>query len=621
MIRVFALCLLFVSCKQPKSGLLQNGGRADSIVNQIGNRVNKYLIMENMDSLGYFLDSIKPTIQNYNDERVTLSWILQKAQQVKIQGKNDSLRYYMKLASNVANSGKIKGTHLLNFYSIYGNLLIGQNLRDSALSIGITAYHLSIKLDSFRYAETCQDLAQMYANLDDLPNCRKYLFEAWKNRAKDPDQIPFIAGTMAAYYDATEQVDSALYFLKEFDKDTALINRSELHAWGYENAAYFFTKKGDFGKALENVLKAKTIYDQSQNKDISILFSIAEVYGSLHQYDSSLAYLDSARLLALKKQIYPLVKESWKEKGKQYFIRNLFRQAYTALDSAYASYEIEMDSSLRKHGRELETQYSVREKDKEIKSLAVTNAASLKIRRQQKIIILSLIISAILASFIGILLWKRSQIQTKVREADLRQQLLRAQMEPHFLFNMLSVLQALIRSNDTEKSVLLLNKFSRLLRSILENARKKFVPLSEEISVLESYLTLQTMLLENKFEYIIEVDGALQQDAVLVPPMLLQPFAENAIQHGFQGIQYKGVLVIQIKRGFGSLICIIDDNGRGIHQPSVKDGRAHASDITRERLLILSKQIRSRAKLRIIDKITLNEGQGVRVEIEIPFVK
>lgn len=618
--RVFALALILVACNNSVKDFRYASISKDSMLALLASRANDYQIRDELDSLGYFLDSIEPAVTRNYDESVKLLWAINKLQQVRRQEMVDSQNYFLQLTSRLAKSPVITKRQLVNFYVIYANELKSKNLTDSVIKIENEARSLSVQIDSFRYAEICTDLARLYMQVSDPANGRKYMFEAWRCRAKEPEQTPYIADVIATYYDETGQIDSALQFASLFEKDSSLLWNTELREWGYECKAYFLKQKGKYNEGVNYLIRAKELNDKLHKNNGTLFFDLSDLYLQSSKFGDAHRYVDSALVAARKKFNLPLVKEAWKAKGALFERQGNFKDAYKALDSAYVSYKTEMDSSLRNFARELETKYAVREKDAAIKSLATANLANEKVRRLQQITIIALIVAAILATVIGVLLWKRRQVQMRVREVDLRTQVLRAQMEPHFLFNMLSVLQARIRSNDKERSDIMLTKFSRLLRSILENARKRFVLLADEVSVLESYLALQAMVKEDKFDYTIEVDPDLQRDRILIPPMILQPFAENAIQHGFHNLDHKGKLVISVDKGNGSIVCTIDDNGRGMQPATNGDGRYHASEITSERLVILSKQTHSRTKLNMIDKASVNEGQGVRVEIELPVM-
>jgi LytS/YehU family sensor histidine kinase len=208
------------------------------------------------------------------------------------------------------------------------------------------------------------------------------------------------------------------------------------------------------------------------------------------------------------------------------------------------------------------------------------------------------------------------------REESLRQQLLRSRMDSHFLSNTLMGLQRFIRLGDSEGAGKFIQQLGRLIRLSLENAGQPFVPLKNELEALENYLLLQQTLFCNQFDYLIEVEGVDDPEEILIPPMLLQPFTENAILHGFAGQKEKGLLNIRIQKNHEALYCIIEDNGRGFlrYAETNKDHRQSLSTaINQERLQILSRQTRTAARLTIIDKKATSGETGVRVELIVPY--
>jgi len=180
----------------------------------------------------------------------------------------------------------------------------------------------------------------------------------------------------------------------------------------------------------------------------------------------------------------------------------------------------------------------------------------------------------------------------------------------------------LIRKNNSEGAIQFLQQLAKLIRLSLENARESFVPLKSELAALESYLSLQKTLFENQFDYSIQIEGVKNEEGVLIPPMLIQPFTENAILHGLAGEKEKGEINIRISRNKNSLRCIIEDNGRGFQEAEKnKFSRSLSTVINQERLVILGKQTRSKADLKIINKQESKNGRGVRVELLIPFME
>jgi LytS/YehU family sensor histidine kinase len=182
-----------------------------------------------------------------------------------------------------------------------------------------------------------------------------------------------------------------------------------------------------------------------------------------------------------------------------------------------------------------------------------------------------------------------------------------------------SEVQEIIRKGDTDGAIRFVQELTRFFRLSLENARQPFVQLKNELEALEGYLQLQQTI-SQQFDYQIEVEGVACQKDVLIPPMLLQPFTENAILHGFRDQKEKGLINICIKKTNRTLHCIIEDNGRGFQGSEIQGHpkRPLSTVINQERLAILSRQTKTVAKLTIVDKKAEGE-RGVRVELIIPY--
>ena len=179
----------------------------------------------------------------------------------------------------------------------------------------------------------------------------------------------------------------------------------------------------------------------------------------------------------------------------------------------------------------------------------------------------------------------------------------------------------MIRKGNTDEANQFVQRLARLFRLSLENARQPFVPLKNELEALVCYLQLQQTLFDHQFDYGIEVEGVSDQATILIPPMLLQPFTENAILHGFTDQKEKGRINICIIKTHNALHCIIEDNGRGFQGAEINDhhNRPLSTIINQERLAILSRQTKTAAKLTIVDKKAIVGEPGVRVDLILPY--
>ena len=214
---------------------------------------------------------------------------------------------------------------------------------------------------------------------------------------------------------------------------------------------------------------------------------------------------------------------------------------------------------------------------------------------------------------------KNTLLKSENQRLNIEQKLLQAQLNPHFIFNAIANLQSLIASGHGEESICYLNSFSGLLRRVLEQNRMDFIELGEELNSLNDYIQLQQMRYVGVFNYKVIVDEDLSPEHILIPPMLIQPFVENAIEHGFRYINYKGVLTISFNRKNEMLVIKVDDNGSGIkNDVNNKNKQSLAHVILKERLTLLFTSSGQAADFTVKDKM---EGKGVIAEIIIPIIE
>jgi len=166
-----------------------------------------------------------------------------------------------------------------------------------------------------------------------------------------------------------------------------------------------------------------------------------------------------------------------------------------------------------------------------------------KNNRVQKWIIGTLIVIALLLLFTAYN-QRRNVIRQKHANNQLALKSLRTQMNPHFIFNALNSVNSFIANNDERAANKYLSEFSQLMRSVLENSEEDFIPLSKEIELLQLYVKLEHFRFKDKFDYTITVDERINVEDFVIPPMLLQPYVENAVWHGLRYKEEKGKLEI-----------------------------------------------------------------------------
>lgn len=198
------------------------------------------------------------------------------------------------------------------------------------------------------------------------------------------------------------------------------------------------------------------------------------------------------------------------------------------------------------------------------------------------------------------------------RLAEVEMKALKAQMNPHFIFNSLNSINRYIVKSEPEKASLYLTKFSKLIRLILDNSNHKIISLENELNALKLYIELEALRFNEKFSYSIQLNNQLNPMSVGVPPMIIQPFVENAIWHGLLHKEESGKLEIQVERYGSGLRCVITDNGVGrkkakeLNSKSVNKEKSYGMKITNDRLSMLNGD----SQISTVEIVDLEDDQG-----------
>ena len=223
-------------------------------------------------------------------------------------------------------------------------------------------------------------------------------------------------------------------------------------------------------------------------------------------------------------------------------------------------------------------------------------------------------------------IWKieNQRMLTNVKIAEYELKALRSQMNPHFMFNAINSIQNFVLKNDSTSAQKYLTKFARLIRSVLENSKHEFVLLTKEIETLELYIQLEALRSSFSFDYEIIIDESLDSGHFHIPPMIIQPYVENAILHGLVPLTDKrGKLTLNFSHHHQTLNCIIDDNGIGrkkaMELKHKKDlGKISLGmEISEDRIELLNIQTNLFTIVNVIDKQENGVSVGTRIEISI----
>lgn len=360
-----------------------------------------------------------------------------------------------------------------------------------------------------------------------------------------------------------------------------------------------YLEKKETDKAIPYIRKSIDIADQTKdlNNKVEALKVLSTAYSQQQNYDKAL---------------------------------ELYKDYVSAMDDIYKRKEEDILASARINAtlnRKLE-RLDLIEKDLEInrKTLDLLHQEqTINVREMQIQRMLTYFLSAalLILTIASVFILRSANLKRKANQM-LALRSLRSQMNPHFIYNSLNSVNNYISKNDEKAANKYLSDFSRLMRSVMDNSKHDFIPLTAEIEILKIYLTLEHSRFNDKFDYTFTVDEALEAEAIKIPPMLIQPFIENAIWHGLRYLDQKGMLKVEIKKNAGQLEILIEDNGIGRQKSAELKTRFQKEHVStglmniENRISIINQLFHVNIRLEITDREGDNE-QGTRVVLLMPL--
>ncbi len=444
---------------------------------------------------------------------------------------------------------------------------------------------------------------------------------------------------LANVYSEIQEYDSAEYLYEQALKEIQVLDFKYEEAIILGNIGELFNHQKQPQKALNYQLKSLEIRRKLSN-DRSLAFGlnyVGKTYFELRNYPLANKYLTEALHLSQELQSKDLLQDIYQSLSDVSLASHDYKSAYEYnllsnkwKDSIY-------NAETAKQINELQTKY---ETDKKSQQITILEKETERQSTLKKAFIIGFILISLLAASVIYSIQQRHKNQkalaakdNEIKEVNFKKQLgelelkaLRAQINPHFLYNCMNSINRMILEKENENASRYLSKFSKLVRLILENAEKPRVTLQNELEMLESYINLESLRFKGKFSYSIVVDESIDTDATFLPSMVLQPFVENAIWHGLvnKNNGEAGMIKISVNEENEILNCAIEDNGIGreaareIREKSVLKTKSMGMKITEERLKLIAKEGWERL-VKIIDlKDQLNHALGTRVEINIP---
>jgi tetratricopeptide (TPR) repeat protein len=392
--------------------------------------------------------------------------------------------------------------------------------------------------------------------------------------------------------------------------------------------------QGDLKNAEDYQEKAFELSKKTTNKTLQkdIAEMLYKINLSNKNYEKALQYYefnkkitDSTQVESSKKQITEQqLKYEFEKKELQQKIIQEKKLSEMKLDA-------EKKSALQKSRNELAQQqlkYDFEKEQLEQKLAQGKKLSALKLENERKTTIKNNWLFALSGTLLLLLLLgyfyyrnnKQKQAITILEKDQIKQKLLVTQMNPHFIFNSIDNIQGLIHSHKDDEAVNYLTKFSKLTRQILENSNENYISLAEEIEMTTNYLSIQQLLYDNKFTFNIQIDHDVDQEFIFLPPMLTQPFIENAIKHGLSNTSENGKIDIHFFLKENKLFFEVTDNGKGFDSTQKSTNhKSLAMTITKERLISYTK---NQDFVVQTDNIKDNQENivGAKVSFEIPYI-
>lgn len=429
-------------------------------------------------------------------------------------------------------------------------------------------------------------------------------------------------------YVALSQFEKAIPYYLECKKyaDTLKGTIYESQIYNSVAAAWWLSKQYDSAYVYSDL--ACRIAEKLQNKrgmasSLSSMARIKFLQGNINEAhllsEKAFAFCIESSFTAQLPDLYLLIRDINKTTGNYSKALDAFEKYVKIKDSI-------TDESTGRIIQYKEYAHTLEKKNAENRFLAQGNVLrDLKISRNLYMSAIFIFV-LLLIIIIGVLLFRQSKIKAMHLHVLTEQKMLRAQMNPHFIFNALNSIQNLIMRSQNLQAETYLSRFSKLLRNILETGTDDGLPINQEVEILKGYLEIEALRFDGAFNYSVQIEPELAEKNSRIPALMVQPFVENAIWHGLLPKEDNRNVDIVFKFTDNSkCICIIDDNGIGRIESGKqsREGKKkqQALAFTTHRLALMNKAYGTNCKMTIIDKYDdANRNCGTTVKIELPFI-
>lgn len=521
--------------------------------------------------------------------------------------------YY--LNKNYQESIALSETILTNKLMPATMLQVEENLADSYNATGDIknaerVYNIVLENAKRQGDKTAQTrlttkLANLFAKNGASQKAEKFYDEAIEISTKNKTSSARVQAEAADYYNTAKAYDQEIALRKQ-----VLDNLDDV--------------------VLDTISNEEAITPQKQNYKIASAYvAKKKLDEAIPFFEKSIAEAAESEDIIVEKDATRRLSEVFRDKGDFEMATTSYERYMQLVDQGYIQKEQEL-AQARRFGKELaekqnriaslekdralnESRYQIAFRDQEL-----ADARNLR----QNIIIGALALVTLLLLLTAFTMY-RSFKQQKYANNLLALKGLRSQMNPHFIFNALNSVNSFIASQDERTANTYLSDFSILMRSVLENSEEDFIPLSKEIALIEKYVMLEHFRFKDKFDYVLEVDPDLDIEAFEIPPMLLQPYVENAVWHGMRYKEEKGLLKIEFKQEDKetAIITVTDDGvgrakSKALKTANQKKQKSKGMSTIKKRISILNEMYGDRVDVSISNVFETGEGTKVSLVIK-----
>jgi len=506
---------------------------------------------------------------------------------------------------------------------------------------------LNGKLNSYQQLTAYQGLGDVYMiqkNFDQAKNNYQKALEIAKANLITP-KITDLNSKLAEVYAAkgnTQKADgyyqNSLRLASEENKKRSLKEQQKVADFYNQSQRYDeeIQLRKESLKEAEDIPPVEAENNESLVDSITsqkINYKIGNAYMQKAEYNQAIPYLkksiedaDKNEDLIIQKDATKRLSEVYETVGDYTKALKTYQDYVTLVDTLYSRKEQEIQQVKRFSKRILDNQNRIAslEKDKELSESKISLAYKdqqlvQESNKRQQWVIYSLIAGFLLMILLVYFMFRTNR-QQKLANNLLALKSMRSQMNPHFIFNALNSVNSFIAVSDERSANRYLSEFSTLMRAVLENSDEDFIPLTKEIELLELYVKLEHNRFKDKFDYNIDIDKSIPLDEYSIPPMLLQPYIENAIWHGLRYKEEKGKLSISMtKKDNESIRILIEDDGVG-REKSIEmktknqlKQKSKGMSTIKKRVAILNDMYQDRITVAVSN--AFENGSGTKVEL------